>query len=457
MRLRVLYVSDQSPCDLTFLGEKDQDSESLTLKNFLMTFEDTPPRTDTYDVIIVSVPSSATSLPLWALIRSVHHHLKSHGQLVLRGIEAFEPLGLADGDSFYDPWFHGIAIFRLLGWHVEMKSRPQMEGHQWVLSPKISPRGSLDVVSFEDMKEIARLFQKVFKSAIDPSMLAFKYASGRGHSILARSSEGDLLAHYGATSRRLSLKGKEALALQICDVMVDPVERGILGRHGLFFKVARAFQETYYGYSREFHLAYGFPNARAMRLAHKLGLYEKVDHLLEISWPLKRSLRSYCFQGQPLSLKTFSSNEMDTLWEKMRPGLKEYIAVIRDAAYLRYRYFDHPSFFYNALLIKHRMTGRVLGLVFLKEEEDHVKLMDVVGKIQDIQGLLVAARAFLTGSGSKPLKAWVTPRQWEVFKGPGATAVTTDIEIPTHTATPGIPVAELQGRWWVSFGDTDFL
>lgn len=242
MRLRVLYVSDQSPCDLTFLGEKDQDSESLTLKNFLMTFEDTPPRTDTYDVIIVSVPSSATSLPLWALIRSVHHHLKSHGQLVLRGIEAFEPLGLADGDSFYDPWFHGIAIFRLLGWHVEMKSRPQMEGHQWVLSPKISPRGSLDVVSFEDMKEIARLFQKVFKSAIDPSMLAFKYASGRGHSILARSSEGDLLAHYGATSRRLSLKGKEALALQICDVMVDPVERGSWG--------AMAFSLRLRGHSR---------------------------------------------------------------------------------------------------------------------------------------------------------------------------------------------------------------
>ena len=148
---------------------------------------------------------------------------------------------------------------------------------------------------------------------------------------------------------------------------------------------------------------------------------------------------------------------MDTFWEKMRPGLNEYIAVIRDAAYLRYRYFDHPSFFYNALLIKHRMTGRVLGLVFLKEEEDHVKLMDVVGKIQDIQGLLMAACASVVGSGSKPLKAWVTPRQWEVFKGPGATAVTTDIEIPTHTATPGIPVAELQGRWWVSFGDTDFL
>ena len=148
---------------------------------------------------------------------------------------------------------------------------------------------------------------------------------------------------------------------------------------------------------------------------------------------------------------------MDDRWTKMRPGLNEYIAVIRDDAYLRYRYFDHPTFFYNAFLVKHRMTGRVLGLVLLKEEEDHIKLMDVVGKIEDIQGLLAAVRAFLGSNGSKPLKAWVTPRQWEVFKGQGATAVTTDIEIPTHIATPGIPVAELQGRWWVSFGDTDFL
>ena len=453
---KVLWVSDKplphpADCQSLFPGH-----HYVSLNTFLALRIPYPKASEGFDVVVLN--ANALPFSFWLFLKALHRASFPQGRLIISGAD--------QGTSREGPkpagtnarWVYFLSLLKHMGWTLDCsESVADSIGVAAMLYRTSVPRWYLEEVTIGDFPEIAALFYRVFHAVIDPSLFSWKYGNELGRSILARSSQGDLLAHYGATSRRLSLMGKEALALQICDVMVDPVERGILGRHGLFFKVARAFQEAYYGYSREFQLAYGFPNARAMRLAHKLGLYEKVDHLLEISWSLKRSLRSYCFRGEPLSLERFSSHQMDDLWEKMRPGLNEYIAVIRDAAYLRYRYFDHPTFFYNALLIKHRMTGRVLGLVFLKEEEDHVKLMDVVGKIQDIQGLLMAACASLVGSGSKPLKAWVTPRQWEVFKGPGATAVTTDIEIPTHTATPGIPVAELQGRWWVSFGDTDFL
>lgn len=345
-------------------------------------------------------------------------------------------------------------LLRRFGW----QSQGLKEGRLIALRQKKRPAWWIDRVLLEDSAEVSSLFQRVFHEDLVPSHWAWKYGHDQGYSVIARSSFNQrLLAHYGATLRQLLYFDQKVLGLQICDVMVDPLDRGILGRRGVFFEVAAAFQESFFGFMNPFKVAYGFPNARAMRLASLQGLYTQVDSVLEVRWAQKFSWRSLGVSVLPVPPEALDLSIVEALWEAMRRELKDRILVIRDAAYLRYRYQEHPVFAYQVLLVQQRFSGRPLGLAFIKVEGDHVKLMDIIGKLKDMPAIIHGIRSWLDSGEGLPLTAWVTPRQWLAFEGSGGVASTTDLAIPCHALTPGANAAEMTGRWWISYGDTDFL
>jgi hypothetical protein len=78
--------------------------------------------------------------------------------------------------------------------------------------------------------------------------------------------DGRLVAHCGGLPRNILHQGILQHDLQIGDVMVAPEWRGILTRHGPFFHVSKKFYDSRLGRKNRFHMGFGFPNARHLRL-----------------------------------------------------------------------------------------------------------------------------------------------------------------------------------------------
>lgn len=308
-----------------------------------------------------------------------------------------------------------------------------------------------------DESEIRALFERVFGHPMSSAEWHWKYGAGQGHSILARTHEGLLVAHYGAMLRRIGDQGETVTGLQIGDVMVDPAWRGNAGSSGLFYQVAAAFQRCFFADPSLFRVAYGFPNARAMRLAVRQRLYRPVDRLLELRWPVEISLWSRRLVALRRDWSALTSVAFSACSKAMHQDLHEAVWVLRDEDYLRYRYPDCPRGGYELIEVRLGLTRSPLGFAVLKREEDHVKLMDVVGGLNQTSRIIEGVRVYLSQAENKPLRAWVTPRQCAAFQAVGVEVHATDLQIPCQSLFQHSAPEQFYGRWWVSYGDTDFL
>jgi hypothetical protein len=301
------------------------------------------------------------------------------------------------------------------------------------------------------------LFLRAFDHAISPELWGWKYAAGRGRATMAMRGE-QVIAHYGCVTRRILMRGRETRALQICDVMVDPSERAIMTRTGAFFQVAKAAQEAFIGFGTDHELGYGFPNQRHMRLAEKMGLYDEVERLVELEWSVAGDGRSRWTTKPELS----DGREMDRfslakVWERMSLRMKDQILVVRDADYWQYRYVENPQHDYAMLLVRTRLTGRLIGLAVLRREAEECKLLDVLAEPRHM-GLLVShARKQAAAWGASVLKAWVTGNCAHWLAGPDAVRRATDIVIPLNVHARLHRTEDVRGRWFLMMGDTDFL
>lgn len=310
----------------------------------------------------------------------------------------------------------------------------------------------------DDEAACRELFARVFASEISAGLWRWKYAADRGRSVLACLGGERLVAHYGGTVRRISYLGQQALALQVCDVMVDAAERGVLTRRGAFFQVASHFLESHFGQGGDFLLAYGFPTTRALKVAARLGLYAEVDQILELHWSTADLGRPLLACVEPMGAIEGRESIIDALWQEMKSSsLLDRVAVIRDHDYIQYRYFAHPGNLYECVLIRQRFTGRPLGAAFLRRESDHCKLMDLICSAANVLKVLAAVRFQVARWGLPRLVGWTTPSQRGWYDQTGYRAETTEIVIPANAWTEGIPAEALKNRWWVSLGDTDFL
>lgn len=324
-----------------------------------------------------------------------------------------------------------------------------------LLRKEHTPRWHLSAAPNQD-DACRALFHRVFGNPISPESWQWKYGDGRGRSVTALR-QGRLIAHYGGTTRRVAFRGKEVLALQACDVMVDPAERAVMTRQGAFFQVASAWLEAYFGCAREHLLAFGFPNRRALQLGEKLGLYAQVAQLAELNWSPLEPKRSWASHAVRLDPGADHAAVFAVLWRNMRPDMADRILVIRDAAYLSYRYQANPQFRYELVAIRRRLTGTPLALVVLRREDQACRLLDYVGALREIPRALAHTRRLVGLWGLPRLTAWTTADDAPIFAATEAAVNATDVCVPCNAWSESPAVEEIRGRWWLMMGDTDFL
>jgi len=244
------------------------------------------------------------------------------------------------------------------------------------------------------------LFCKTFKQPMSEATWRWKYHGLpsdlpiKSFSVGGFTPEGELVAHAGALvfpglAGESTESGEEVgngLLVQVCDVMISDEWRGPLPSGPIYPRLMNFLRERLR--SRSTHwFAFGFPGLRPFRLGARLGFYRGIQALTLQAWagpgPLEPSGR-ISVESLPW---TASLGWFDDFWHTSRGRFRRPL-IARDAAYMRWRYAQHPQSVYQLWVVSRRIgpfRKRVGWLVIRKCREGYL-LVDGLFRGQMIPG-----------------------------------------------------------------------
>lgn len=311
----------------------------------------------------------------------------------------------------------------------------------------------------EDGPALRELFRAAFGREMPTELWLWKYGGDRQRFGVVVWRGERAAAYYGSLPRRLYFFGEPVEAVQSCDVMTHPEERGMLSRASPFFSAALTFTECFLGPPPRYPFAFGFPSARHEQLGARLGIHHEVTRIVELSWRCDDSGRSVWWKTRPLGRGLREAIVADRLWREMARSLARFVVGERPAAYLRRRFLDHPLTTYAVLLVRQRWTTRPWGIVVLRDHGSWLELVDLVGAVARMPTLITAARRYASNLGKTELRGWITEEFASFLRSADASAAATEITVPMvgmrSTLTPTL-ARRSRGRWFLMAGDTDF-
>jgi hypothetical protein len=268
--------------------------------------------------------------------------------------------------------------------------------------------------------------------------------------------DGELVAFYGGMTREvLRFGGAPEPVMQIGDVMTRPDERAVMTRTGPFQLAASTYMERNGGHAPPALLGYGFPTDKALKVAQRLGLYEQIDRMAELTWAPDESAAGWFDVATPLTQQHRQAT--DKLWHLMASRFKSSLLGVRDWRYLVDRFGSHPLNRYEVLMVHGRFTRHAKGIVVLRDREDAgIEVLDLVGDPADWPHLVRAIRRATHQRGRKRAFLWITQSHARLLESTGPRITPMELMVPANIWTPAATVEELQGHWWLTGGDTDF-
>lgn len=210
-----------------------------------------------------------------------------------------------------------------------------------------------------DETAIQRAFSEVFQRSREPAEWRWKFLRPpRGSRIeLGFDPAGDLLAQYAAIVLDVAWQDERLLAGQIVDVFSR--HRGGLGRRSGPFL---ATTESFLARCRQpdgLAFVYGFPGDRHQRLGKISGLYNETAEIERLT--IEAQPRPQPVERVRWLAEGYDATASDTLW---RRAAKRYpVAVVRDAAWVRWRYAEKPGAEYVQLAVRRLGEPRAWGVL----------------------------------------------------------------------------------------------
>lgn len=319
-----------------------------------------------------------------------------------------------------------------------------------------------------DGEELNALFNRVFRTPADsrpprsPAAWDWRY---RGDPIASHSSvavdreSGRIVAHVGGLCMPTWCRGRVRPTALSVDNMVDPEWRRGLKRMGLFARLVNHWVDSWFGCDRDF-LAWGFPTHDNFRIGQRFSKYSLVRPLnVLVAEDLGAVRESH--PGVRVRLSSRLDPELDALWERSRAGME--MGVVRDHAYLQWRYAEHPETHYELLEARDARSGALRGLAVLRDgglAEDALMLVDWLVPLEDeaaAAGLrsAVAERAIEADAGV--LLTWFPEGvPWfERFQRKGFHVRFTPLIHVARSWDRSVRISELRRDFYATLGDID--
>ena len=345
-------------------------------------------------------------------------------------------------------WLHADALAKRLGFEVS----PLVSGVYYSRRQKNSL--TLRWLRREDFDHWLILFQACFGRSISLEHWQWKYRSTKRLGIAAFDGR-RLVAFYGGMPRTMFATGRRIEGIQVGDVMVHPDFRSSLTRTGPFQMVASTFLEQNLSFGSPYEVGFGFPNQRAFKVAERLGLYRKVDDVVQLNWNAEAfTLPPWlAVVAQPPDIFLQST---DRIWAEMKAGFRDSIIGVRDTNYLKARYVDEPNANHQWHGLRNRLTGRVVSIAICKILEDGLEVLDLLGDPGTFPMLLRGVFSDPTYADLPNIFMWITKSHVHLLSKLGGRLTELGICVPTNTWAANIHAPTLDGRWWLTGGDTDF-
>jgi hypothetical protein len=163
------------------------------------------------------------------------------------------------------------------------------------------------------------------------------------------------------------------------------------------------------------------------------------------------SLR-YLYKFFPLDV---NDERIDDLWDSCKQSM--YLSVVRDRNYIGWRYRNHPLYQYELWGLRRRLGKKLLGIAVLRREDERVLLMDFLVLKGMTRPLFQKAENYVCSISQKTLISWFPPFLEEKMRSLGFTTKKAPTSIPRTTFKEALTREEMEGKFFYTMGDTDFL
>ncbi|MCP5195257.1 MAG: GNAT family N-acetyltransferase [Gammaproteobacteria bacterium] len=299
-----------------------------------------------------------------------------------------------------------------------------------------------------DETAITALFNIVFGQTLTEAQWRWKYTGMDLAPPIARlafKADGQLVGHAGAITLHGWRQGQSLPFFQICDVMVHPAARGHLGGRNLFARLFKELGDRLAGRWPD-AFGYGFPGRRPFRLGEYIRAYGRVEQALAMH-RTARSKRLSPIYTRPL---TWDDPRLDRLWARLAPGFG--LALIRDRAFLTWRYATNPFHTYD--LLGFQVAGWLLGWAVVRWAEDRLRVIDLLVPRRCLEPALRALDHLAAVGGVDDVEIWL-PSSWRA-------AISGRLE-PTEVVVGNmiwrlpIPTTEVRETLYYTMGDLDIF
>lgn len=342
--------------------------------------------------------------------------------------------------------------------------------------PQINPQGlTLRVYQPGDEKQLIDLFIRVFKQERTLEFWRWKFEQNpvnQIHIMLAETPDGQIVGQYAGVPATYWYKDKTIVSTQIVDISIDEKYRKGLTKKPLYEQLV-----DYSGVARGplTHFCYGFPNSRALRIARKRFKYPyQTIHIVDTAIkPLSPNENlsiadTLYFKTQKLKYDVRKIDRFDTtadaLWQKCQSFIS--LGIIRDAAYLNWRYCDCPTIEYLPIGVFDKKTNELKAWAVFRPNYPAQKnglLMDWLFDPNDTDAIRLLFRNIEHSariSQTDQLETWLSPNHPQfisTFETIGFRREKTHYTLISLPFQKDITLDWMTDHWFYTMGDADLF
>ena len=130
---------------------------------------------------------------------------------------------------------------------------------------------------------------------------------------------------------------------------------------------------------------------------------------------------------------------------------------VRDLAYMRHRYHNHPTLDYQLNIVYQHDENHTHGLLVTRQVEDRLMLVDVVCRKQELRNLVSFGRSLASNFDSTQLYGWLTEIDCSLITDSDESIASPPLRLPFGVYRKGLDPEEIRDKWFFMCGDSDFL